>query len=189
MESAKFESSSVQFGEVSANGGKVAVPFGPIRIVTGTVVLKNALVDAENATVPFAKLAFESAADAGAFGSFEEALLVAAKENRAEWFGSSDVTDEHIDGSLKRFFDEGVLKARVASKTLAFDSAGNSTDVATFSSGDKAKVLMSADVVRIGKSEFGAVWTVEQIRESKKLVCLIADEEESIGDDEDSWIV
>jgi hypothetical protein len=189
MESSKFDASSIQFGSVNAAGGKITVPFDKVRIVTGTVVLKNALVDADGSVAPFAKLAFESDADADAFGSFEEALIAAAKERREEWFGSVDVSDEHIEGSFKRFFSDGILKARVTSQTFAFDSAGNSKDIAAFSSGEKAKVLISASVVRIGKSEFGAVWTVEQIRESKKLVCLIADEEESIVDDEDSWVV
>lgn len=187
MESAHFDASSVSFASVQTDGGKVTVPFDTVRIVTGTVVLKNGLVDGDGSAAPFAKLALGS--DAEAFAAFEENLLAVAKERRGEWFGSDDVTDEHIEGSFKRFFADGVLKARVTQRTLAFDSAGNSTDIGAFSSGTKAKVLLSAGVVRIGKSEFGAVWAVEQIRESKRFVCLIEDEEETIADDEDSWIV
>jgi hypothetical protein len=187
MESTHFDASSVSFKDVQTEGGKIAVPFDTVRIVTGTVVLKNSLVEVDGSAAPFAKLALGS--DAEAFAAFEENLLSVAKERRDEWFGFGGVNDEHIEGSFKRFFADGILKARVTQRTLAFDSAGHSTDIATFSGGAKAKVLLSSNVVRIGKSEFGAVWSVEQIREAKKLVCLIEDEEETIADDEDSWIV
>lgn len=189
MESAQFDASALSFGEVRKDGGKVTVPFGPASIVTGVVALKGGLVDADGTVAPFAKLALGDA-DAAAFEAFEEALLAAAKEKREEWFGSKDVSDEHVEGAFKRFFEKGALKARVTAKTFAFDSAGNAADVASFAGGDKAKALLSASVVRIGKNEFGAVWTLDQLRAAKKPVaCLIADEPESIVDDEDSWIV
>ena len=165
------------------------MPFGPVSIVTGVVALKGGLVDVDGTVAPFAKLALGDA-DAAAFGAFEEALLAAAKEKREEWFGSSDATDEHVEGALKRFFEKGILKARVTVQTFAFDSAGNAADVASFACGDKAKALLTASVVRVGKTEFGAVWTLDQLRAAKKPVaCLIADEPESIADDEESWIV
>jgi hypothetical protein len=55
--------------------------------------------------------------------------------------------------------------------------------------GDAARVLLVAKEVKIGKVEFGVMWTLEQLRVAKKTQCLIEDDVSDGEVDVDDLIV
>lgn len=180
---------SVAFGEVHNDGGRVTVPLAePLRVVTDVAELVNHLSDAEGNVNPFLTVKFRNQADADFFAAFESRVVAAAKENREAWFaGSPD--DEKIETSLKAFSNGKNLKIRANKNVEAFNADGTQADVRDVFANDAARFLLSAKEVKIGKVEYGIVWTLEQLRVAKKTTCIIDDDPSDAEYDIDDMIV
>jgi hypothetical protein len=171
-----FDASSVAFGEVAVRDGRVTVPITtPVRVVTDVAELANHLSDAEGSVNPFVTIKFRNPADAAFFEAFESHVVEAAKEDRKAWF-SGEPEDERIESSLKSFAKSGTLKVRTSKFVEAFSSDGTQIDARDVFLGDSARLLLVAKEVKIGKVEFGVMWTLEQLKIAKKTTCLIEDD-------------
>lgn len=189
VQAKNFDASAVAFGEVSSRDGRVTVPITtPVRVVTDVVELVNHLSDADGSVNPFMTIKFRNQADAAFFEAFEARVVEAAKEDRKAWF-SGEPEDERIESSLKSFTKSGVLKVRNSKSVEAFSSDGSPSDVRDIFLGDAARVLLVAKEVKIGKVEFGVMWTLEQLRVAKKTQCLIEDDVSDGEVDVDDLIV
>ena len=165
---------ALELGEVRSENGRVSVPLAqaPLSVLTGSSVLVNGPVDSEFVPVPFLHVKFVSPADRRFFESFEKLVLETALSRRAEWFGKK-VDADHIRASFKSFLRDGALKVRLPPEVAAFDAGGAAADVAEFFPGDSARLLLEASAVRLGRNEFGCVWTLKQLRRDPKVACLI----------------
>jgi hypothetical protein len=184
-----FDASQVAFGEVVVRDGRVTVPLTTsVHVVTDVAELVNHLSDAEGAVSAFVTIKLKNPTDAAFFDAFESRVVEAAKENRVAWF-AGEPDDEKIEASLKSFSKDGAVKVRVQKNVEAFAADGSQTDVRDVFAGDSARFLLVVKEIKIGKVEFGAMWTLEQLRVAKKTKCLIEDDVSDGEVDVDDLIV
>lgn len=166
--------SSIAFGPVVSAGDRVSVPLesAPLRVVTKKTVLANSPLDGDGNVNPFVSIKLATVSDKKFFDAFEKRVLAEAVASKAEWFGET-VDADHVTSSFKSFVKDGALKVRVSSDTSSFDEAGDSADIASFFAGDEVRALLEATAVRLGRSEFGIVWALRQLRKESKAVCYI----------------
>lgn len=181
----------VQFGEVTTADGHVSVPLQePLRVVTGPAVVASAPVDDDGSAQPFLNVKLATLTDKRFFEAFEARVVDAAVENRKVWFGKG-VDADQVSASLKSFVrDDGegtTLRLRLLPDVQAFDDAGRATDIATLAAGDRVRLLAEARAVRLGRNEFGCVWTARQLRCEPQPECLIQPDGGAGAGDNDEW--
>jgi len=127
----------------------------PLYILSPTVRLQTALFDDDEELQAYATFKMKST-HLSAFRELEETLLDATKKNKESWFGS-DVTDEFLETSFKRFVDPD-------SKTLTVkidEGLGGKVSVGT---GTRVRVVLSCPHAIFTRTQFGIPWTVTVIR-------------------------
>lgn len=175
----------VQFADVVTVDGKVSVPLqAPLMVLTGPSVICTDPVDPKTYEVnPFLTVKPLSSACKSFFEAFETRVLQVALENAQTWFNGADAGV--VETSLKKFVKNGSVKLRLPSDVDAFDEAGTRCDIAEFAPGDTVRAIVETSAARLGKQEFGIIWTVVQVRKMPKAVCLITGDGED--DEAEEW--
>lgn len=121
------------------------------------------------------------------FKEVEKAALDACVENKASWFNES-VTAEDIAAGFKSFVDDEkkTVRVRVDPEGVECYDIGRHRLVDGPAAGEIVAAVLSASKIAFGKSEFGIVWTLHQVKRVRG--CLIPDEDPpaAVADEEES---
>lgn len=154
----------IKFESMRKVGTVYFVPFSkPVRVQTP--VLKLVEFDASAAfKVPRSFAAFVA--------NFEEHLLQAASANRKLWF-KKDLSEETLRTSFKTFLTGCTFRAKVGDDFAAFDDEGDHMDPAEIRPPAGVRCILELDGMCFGRTEFGGMWSVSQLRATEPRKCLI----------------
>lgn len=173
---------SLAFDPVEREGKLYVVKLRPkIVVVTPPMTLASSLVDADGEPLPFASLA-PPAQLAAFLRRVEAAALDACIANKAEWF-RKDLDDDALRAGFKSFLRaNGTFKVKVPDEVAAFDASKKPVAPGDVAAGAQVRGILELAKLSFGKTEFGAMWKLVQLREMSVPECLIDD----TGDDDES---
>lgn len=154
----------IQFESMRKVGTVYFVPFSkPVRVQTP--VLK--LVEFESSA------AFKVPRSFAAFvANFEEHLFRAAVANKKLWF-KKDLSEEALRSSFKTFLSGCTFRAKVGDDVAAFDDEGDHMDPAEIRPPIGVRCILELDGICFGRTEFGGMWSISQLRATEARKCLI----------------
>lgn len=154
----------IKFESMRKVGTVYFVPFSkPVRVQTP--VLKLVEFDASAAfKVPRSFAAFVA--------NFEEHLLLAVSANKKLWF-KKDLSEESLRSSFKTFLSGCTFRAKVGDDVAAFDDEGDHMDTAEIRLPMGVRCILELDGICFGRTEFGGMWSISQLRATEPRKCLI----------------
>ena len=160
----------IQFESMRKVGTVYFVPFSkPVRVQTP--VLKLVEFDSSAAfKVPRAFAAFVA--------NFEEHLFRAAVANKKLWF-KKDLSEESLRASFKTFLAGCTFRAKVGDDVAAFDDEGDHMDPAEIRLPTGVRCILELDGICFGRTEFGGMWSISQLRATEARKCLIDPRDQS----------
>lgn len=176
---------SLAFDPVEREGKLYVVKLRPkMVVVTPPMTLASSLVDGDGEPLPFASLA-PPAQLASFLRRVESAALAACLANKADWF-RKDLDDDALRAGFKSFLRaNGTLKVKVPDDLAAFDASKKPVAPGDVSPGAQVRGILELAKISFGKTEFGAMWKLVQLREMSVPECLIDDADENSEDDDD----
>jgi hypothetical protein len=176
-----------EYADVERDGKLYSVKLRPAcRVQTPAVALTAALVDDDGDPLPFASLAVS-----GHFAAFvrkvEAAVLDACLANKAAWF-RKDLDDDVLRAGFKSFLrPNGTLKLKVPEDVAVFDADKTLVAPGDVPAGTQVRAIIELAKVSFGKTEFGAMWRLVQVRALATPQCLIEDDAGDVpaSDDDD----
>lgn len=158
-------------------GGEVPLA-EPLLVQSPVVMLASSVADG----LPHAHLALPPAFAAWA-RDVEAAVLQAALARREDWFEGPSADDRAVVAAFKQLCKaSGHLKVALPSSLEAFDAAGELLEPGSLGVGDEVRCILRLDAVAIGRTEFGAMWTLVQAQTRPAPPppprCLLAPEDE-----------
>lgn len=136
----------------------------PLLVQTPTVTLASPLWDAsEDESPPHTHLHL-----APAFAEFaarvEAAVVQAALVHKDEWFGPG-THDRTVAAAFKPLCKPGGhLKVALPPGVGVFDPAGQQIAHEALAVGDAIRCILRLDAIILGRTEFGAMWTLVQVQ-------------------------
>lgn len=154
----------IKFESMRKVGTVYFVPFSkPVRVQTP--VLKLVEFDASASfKVPRSFAAFVA--------NFEEHLFRAAVANKKLWF-KKDLSVESLRTSFKTFLAGCTFRAKIADDVAAFDDEGDHMDPAEIPLPTGVRCILELDGICFGRTEFGGMWSISQLRATEARKCLI----------------
>lgn len=150
----------------------------PVIISTNPVQLRDDITDDSR----FALLQIDDSL-ISFFKEVEERVVQECLKNKAinVWF-REDILDEDIISRAKSFLTDNLIKVKLGENVECFDRCKNPVDAPP--QGSTVRVVLEASRITFGRTEFGLIWTLRQM----KLVepCLLDDE---CGPDDDGAAV
>jgi hypothetical protein len=179
---------SLAFDPIEREGKLYVVKLQPkITIVTPPMTLASSLVDEDGEALPFASLA-PSAQFGGFLRRVEAAVLAACIAHKAEWF-RRDLDDDALRSGFKTFLrPNGTVKVKVPDEVAAFDASAGAVVPGDIAAGAQVRGVLELAKISFGKTEFGAMWKLVQVREVTVPRCLIDDTGDELSDDDDDFL-
>lgn len=157
-----------EFGDELVRDGSVyTVPLkDPVTVTTGAISIESALLPESK----FAILSIDT--DLQTFLSGVETRVVNhCLAHKDTWFGGNDAIEEH----LRKFVFDGEVKVRVDTEDLTCFDARKGLSEDPPAPGVRINALLEASKITFGRTEFGLIWTLRQVRVLEE--CKIPDEE------------
>jgi hypothetical protein len=180
---------SLAFDPIEREGKLYVVKLRPkLVVVTPPMALASSLVDADGEALPFASLG-PSAQFGGFLRRVEAAVLAACIANKADWF-RKDLDDDALRSGFKTFLRaNGTVKVKVPDEVAAFDASAGAVVPGDIAAGAQVRAILELAKISFGKTEFGAMWKLVQIREVTVPRCLIDDTgDDAAGSDDDDFL-
>jgi len=104
----------------------------------------------------------------------DEHMLICCKEHKEEWFPGQELSDSYLDSAFMpsiRSTKKGskqVLKTRVSSTTLIYNSDKEVQEPTVVTSGIKVSTIACMAGLWFTKTRFGITWKVRQIKVQKE---------------------
>lgn len=146
----------------------------PLRIVTSPVRLLTSLEDGP----PFAQLGVDDSLYAF-LESVEQKVLQECLARKTTWF-RGEIPDETIVAHVKTFLapEEKAIKVKVSDDLECFAKDKSPVDLPA--EGVLARGILEASRITFGRTEFGLIWTLRQLRLVGE--CVIPESEECIAE-------
>lgn len=151
----------------------------PFLVHTPPLRLAGPLATADGETEDFVLLKPKAAA-LELFKTVEAQAMAMAFENKSTWF-REDISDETIMASFKSFVDgeNGVIRVRVSESLVMYDAAKNLIEGSHPVQGARVKAVLELARITFGKTQFGLVWTLRQIKVADVPATYLFDDDES----------
>ena len=175
---------AIGFGALTKDDKRYSVTFdAPLLIKTPPLDVATPLT-AEGDLMPYVKL--EAPDDlARFFKDVEKAVMKACLEHRQDWFHGR-LDDEELLAGFRSFLQPPAgIKVAVDQGVAVFDQAKVPVPVESVGPGTRARAVLSLDKITFGRTEFGALWTLVQLRKEGVPVCLIDDDDDIESDDDE----
>ena len=174
---------AIGFGALSRDGTRYSVPFdAPLFVKTPALELVTPLAVNGDAQ-PHAMLQVPDDL-ARFFGDVEKAVLSACFEHKQDWFGGRLDDDELLTGFRSFIQPSACIKIRVDEDVAVFDQAKLAVPITDVGPRTRARAVLRLDRITFGRTEFGVLWNLVQLRKEGVPPCLIDDDSEDDGDDE-----
>lgn len=158
-----------------------------LLVQTPPMTLTSALVDDDGEPLPFVTLA-PPAQFAGFLHRTEAAVQAACLANKAEWF-RKELDDDALRAGFKSFLrPNGTFKVKVPDEAVVFDAAKKAVAPGDVAPGAQVRAIIELSKISFGKTEFGAMWKLVQVREMAVPECLIDDGNDSSSEDDDDFL-
>jgi hypothetical protein len=168
------------FSETLVRDGQVYVSAreAPLLVHCPPVRLASSLTAGDDDTQDFVLLK-PKAALLDTFKVVEAQAIALAIANKATWF-REDISEDTIAASFKSFVDgeAGTVRVRV-SEALAVYDAGKALVSSPPPKGTRVRAVLELARITFGKTQFGLVWTLKQLKLADiPAACLFDDEDE-----------
>jgi len=127
----------------------------PLTVGTTTVTMASGIVEDSFAHIKVGGSLLEF------FKAVERKVQDTAVAKKAGWF-REDISDELISSSFKTFVTDSTVKVRVSDDVAAFNNAKAKIDLP--GAGARVKAVLELARVTFGKTQFGLVWTLRQVK-------------------------
>jgi hypothetical protein len=150
----------------------------PLLVTTGALTLKRLSPTTAAAT-------FEEQPTLDFFKAFDERIVAAVTDNKDAWFGQrgADLDEQFLRESFKSFWtDETSLKVRVAEDDedlVVYDTSKTLVRSPVFPSPEtRVKAVLEFSKITFGKTTYGGMWRLKQLKILDTPSYLFEDEEE-----------
>jgi hypothetical protein len=174
---------AIGFGPLGKDGALYSVPFqAPLFVKTPPLQVTTPLtIDGDRLSHAILQVPADLASF---FVDVEKALLDACIEHKQEWFRGALDDGEVVAGFRSFIPSPDSLKVRIDEDVSVFDQAKAPVPVEDVGAGTRARAVLRLEKITFGRTEFGALWTLAQLRKEGVPACLLDSDDEDDEDDE-----